>query len=473
MRLALRFLATIVGVIASALLATAGMAEKRVALVVGNAAYLNVSRLDNPANDANAIAATLTDLGFSVIGGEAQLDLDKAGLDRAVQAFGRALQGADVGLFYYAGHGVQIRGTNYLVPVDANPTREADVDFQMLDSNVVLRQMESAGTRLNLVILDACRNNPLGGRGFRDGTGGLAQMRAPEGTLISFATQPGNVAQDGADGHSPFTRALAATMRQPGLDLFNTFNEVGLAVRQATAGAQQPWVSSSPIAGHFYFAAPPAPAAQAADEIAWNALSTTTDAAALRRFVAEYPASGHRPEAIARIAALESQGTAPDSAAAEIPRPVPAAPKALPGVLPPSPPPVAEPRPAYQEALIGRWNVVAKCALLSDFRMIYAFTQVAGERFSGDIIADAYGNVGPMLDPRIDGGGISFRRRLKDGTVQAWRATLTPSADGRFRLEGSVKDPRWPTCSWTGVKIEGDAPRSVQAGRRKERSKDE
>ena len=241
------------------ILAASAHAEKRVALVVGNSAYNNVNRLDNPANDAKLIAETLRGLGFVLIGGAAQLDLDKPSFDRVVQAFGAQLRGADVGLFYYAGHGVQVRGANYLVPVDANPTTEADVDFQMLDTNLVLRQMEAAGTRLNLVILDACRNNPFGGRGLRSASAGLAQMQAPEGTLISYATQPGDVAKDGSDGDSPYTKALAQTIRRPGLDIFQTFNEVGLAVMRATGGAQQPWVSLSPISGSFSFVASPAP----------------------------------------------------------------------------------------------------------------------------------------------------------------------------------------------------------------------
>jgi uncharacterized caspase-like protein len=156
---------------------------------------------------------------------------------------------------------VQVRGTNYLVPVNANPTREADVDFQMVDVALVLRQMEASGTRLNLVILDACRNNPFGGRGLRATGGGLAQMQAPEGTLISYATQPGNVAQDGVDGHSPYTRALADTIAKGGLDIFQTFNAIGLQVKRSTGGAQQPWVSSSPIEGSFYFAPPQVSAA--------------------------------------------------------------------------------------------------------------------------------------------------------------------------------------------------------------------
>ncbi len=240
---------------------TSALAETRVALVVGNSAYRNAPPLDNPGKDARLMADTLAELGFALIGGGARLDLDKAELDRAVQDFSERIQGADVALFYYAGHGVQVRGANYLVPVGANPTREADVDFQLVDAALVLRQMEGSGTKLNLVILDACRNNPFGGRGLRSADGGLAQMRAPEGTLISYATQPGNVARDGADGHSPYTKALARTVRQAGLDIFQTFNAVGLAVMEATGNEQQPWLSSSPIRGRFYFAGPAAVAA--------------------------------------------------------------------------------------------------------------------------------------------------------------------------------------------------------------------
>ncbi len=253
-QIALVAVSAIIGVTAPA------AADKRVALVIGNSAYQNVARLDNPGNDATLMASTLGGLGFTLIGDGAQLDLDKPAMDLAVQNFGRQIQGADVALFYYAGHGVQVSGSNYLVPVGANPTREADVDFQMVDVNLVLRQMQGSGTRLNMVILDACRNNPFGARGLRSSDGGLAQMRAPEGTLISYATQPGNVAQDGSDGHSPYTKALAATVKRVGLDIFQTFNQVGLAVKRETSGSQQPWVSSSPIDGTFYFVAPSAAA---------------------------------------------------------------------------------------------------------------------------------------------------------------------------------------------------------------------
>ncbi len=360
---------TVVLICLGALAASPAVAEKRVALVVGNAAYRHVTALDNPANDARLVADTLRSLGFELVGGGAQIDLDKSALDAAVQTFGLALQGADVGLFYYAGHGVQIRGANYLVPVGANPVREADIDFQMLDTALVLRQMEAAGTRLNLVILDACRNNPFGGRGLRATAGGLAQMQAPEGTLISFATQPGNVALDGASGHSPFTSALAQVVRQPGLDIFRTFNEVGLAVKQATAGAQQPWLSSSPIAGNFYFAGVPAnrvpdgPAAAdpsglaTAAERAWAVTKDTTSVAVLEDFVRQFAATPYGSMARARLEELKRdlRPTAPAASAA------PAAPEPPRQALPPAQASASPPTPSFDCATHHAADEVAIC----------------------------------------------------------------------------------------------------------------
>jgi carboxyl-terminal processing protease len=300
--------------------ASEALAARRVALVIGNSTYQNVARLENPRNDAVLMANTLKNLGFTLTGGGAQLDLDKSALDAAVQKFGADLQGADVGMFYYAGHGVQVRGSNYLVPVGANPTRETDVDFQMVDVNLVLRQMEAAGTKLNLVVLDACRNNPFGGRGLRATDGGLAQMRAPEGTLISFATQPGNVAMDG-QGDSPFTAALATTITKPGLDIFQTFNEVGLAVKRSSGGSQQPWVSSSPIDGNFYFVTPLTPASTpsaAPDEAAqaWAATRETTSLAVMDAFIQQYGNSIYGPFARARREELKNNQKAGELALA-------------------------------------------------------------------------------------------------------------------------------------------------------------
>jgi hypothetical protein len=300
------------------LMGSPAKADKRVALVVGNSSYRNIAQLENPRNDASLMAETLRSIGFALVGGRALIDLDKASFDSAVQNFGNQLTGADVALFYYAGHGVQVRGSNYMVPVGANPAKEADVDFQLVDVALVLRQMEGSGTRLNLVILDACRNNPLAGRGLRSIAGGLAQMRAPEGTLISYATQPGNVAQDGDGGNSPYTKALAQTIRRAGLDIFRTFNEVGLAVKRSTGGQQQPWVSSSPIDGNFYFVDAPAtsnppsastPSATNEAAQAWGATKDTTNPAVLEAFIQSYGSSFYANLARARLEELRASAT--------------------------------------------------------------------------------------------------------------------------------------------------------------------
>ncbi len=240
-------------VLVSLIASSAAFAERRVALVIGQSQYVNVPKLDNPANDAKLIASTLAKLHFEIVGGGAELDLDKAHFDDVLRQFSDKAQGADVVVVYYAGHGVQADGENFLVPIDAKPAKPADVYLQMVQATVILKQLEDAGAKLNIILLDACRNDPFGGRSIRATGGGLAQMRAPEGTLISYATQPGNVALDGEQGDSPYTLALAEAIQKPGVGLFETFNAVGLAVKRATNGAQQPWVSSSPIEGGFYF----------------------------------------------------------------------------------------------------------------------------------------------------------------------------------------------------------------------------
>ncbi|MCK1396299.1 caspase family protein [Bradyrhizobium sp. 1] len=298
--------ARLIGAMLLLCVATTAQAEKRVALVIGNSAYQTVAKLPNPAADARLMSDTLLSLGFFIVGGGAQIDLDKAGFDRALQAFSQELVGADVALFYFAGHGVETHGLNYLVPVDAHPGDEGDVFVQGVALAGVLDRMEKSGAKINLMLLDACRNDPFSGRGFRSGTGGLAQMQAPPGTLISFATQPRSVAFDGDDGHSPYTRALADAMQHQGYGLFRTFNKMGLAVEKATGGQQLPWVASSPIATSFYFAGkpePPAPtqalpvspagvsAARPSDEVLRRDLITDCD-----RLAAQPYDAGHAAE---------------------------------------------------------------------------------------------------------------------------------------------------------------------------------
>jgi uncharacterized caspase-like protein len=236
-----------------AAMGTAAHAEKRVALVIGNSAYTHARALPNPDNDAKLMSDTLLSLGFFVVGGGAKLDLDKASFDTALKEFRKELAGADVALFYFAGHGVETHGLNYLVPTDADPVNDGDVLAQGIGLAGILDDLEQANVKINLLLIDACRDNPFPDR-LSAANAGLAQMQAPAGTMISFATQPHGVALDGDDGHSPYTRALAAAIQHPGYGLFRTFNEVGLAVEKATHADQLPWVSSSPIDGRFYFA---------------------------------------------------------------------------------------------------------------------------------------------------------------------------------------------------------------------------
>ena len=290
---------------------------RRIALVIGNSAYRSIDRLPNAANDARLVARTVRDLGFTLIGGDALIDLDKAAFDQAVQSFGDQLAGSSVALFYYSGHGMQVRGTNYLVPVSANPTRETDVDFQLVDAQLVLRQMEAGDTKLNLMILDACRNNPFGGRGLRSAGGGLAQMQAPKGTLISYATQPGNVAFDGVGSNSPYTKALVEAMRAPSRGVFDVFNQVGLKVKESTGGQQQPWLSSSPIEGDFYFVPlkpvePPPPARRRivttgtdTELLFWQSIVNSADPADFQDYLEQYPNGSFASLARRKITGLQ------------------------------------------------------------------------------------------------------------------------------------------------------------------------
>ena len=231
------------------------IADDRAALVIGNSAYIHTSKLENPGNDAADVANSLRSLGFKVI--EAH-DLDKAGMDRAIREFADALSTAKVGLFYYAGHGIQVDGQNYLVPTDAALSTASALDFEMVRLDLVHRTMESA-VSTNIIILDACRDNPLsrnlaralGTRSTSIGRG-LAAVESGEGTLISFSTQPGSVALDGEGRNSPFAAALIKHASKPGDDLSSVLINVRNDVMEATARRQVPWEHSA-MTAHFYF----------------------------------------------------------------------------------------------------------------------------------------------------------------------------------------------------------------------------
>jgi len=294
-------------------------AEKRIALVIGNSDYKEIAPLANPANDARLIGRTLEGLGFELVDGRPRFDLGRSDLIRAIREFTRKLQASDaIGLFYYAGHAIEHDGRNYLVPVDAALDRQSDIPFELVDLNVVLEQMHYAANPLNMLILDACRNNPFSSRGVGGVGRGLGRVDAPKGTVISYATRPGDVSQDGTGTNSPFTAALAEAIRTPNLDVLPVFNKVGVMVAAATKGAQQPWLTSSPIEGKFVFnpkeikTVEPSPKATGAFELEfWNSVKDSPDPGAYEAYLAQYPQGTFAPLAKWRISKLsDRQGDA-------------------------------------------------------------------------------------------------------------------------------------------------------------------
>lgn len=222
--------------------------EQRAALVIGNGSYSS-GPLRNPVNDATDMAATLQKLGFAVI---FKKNVSLREMEEAITDFGNRLKRGGVGLFYYAGHGLQVSGVNYLVPVGARIEKESDVKYEAVDAGRILDEMANANNGLNIVILDACRDNPYS-RSFRSASRGLAIVStAPVGTFISYSTGPGSVASDGESRNSPYTVALLQYMKEPGLTIENVFKKVRTHLGKRTGGKQIPWELSS-LQGDFYF----------------------------------------------------------------------------------------------------------------------------------------------------------------------------------------------------------------------------
>jgi hypothetical protein len=219
--------------------------EKRTALVIGNSDY-EIGSLTNPVNDAVDMASTLKRLGFEVI---LKKNIRHRDMEEAIEDFGNRLKRGGVGLFYYAGHGIQINGVNYIIPIGAKIKKESDVKFEAVDANRILDEMGNANNGLNIIILDACRDNPLA-RNFRSSNRGLAVISsAPEGSFISYATGPGQVAMDGEKRNSPYTAALLKYMNVPGLPIERVFKNVRISLESLK---QTPWELSS-LKGEFFF----------------------------------------------------------------------------------------------------------------------------------------------------------------------------------------------------------------------------
>jgi len=290
--------------------------ERRIALVIGNGAYTNAPPLKNPPNDARDMVVTLKELGFDVASG---INVSQREMKGLIRDFGQALKAGGAGLFYYAGHGVQSKGRNYLIPVDADIQSEAELEDSSVDANLLLNFMDDAQNGLNIFILDACRNNPFA-RSFRSASTGLAQVDAPTGTLIAYATAPGRVASDGTGQNGLYTAELLKQMRVPGLSATEMFMRVRAEVMKQTGNKQVPWEASS-LVGAFYFSAPqknnaglpPSAAAnetkidlEAVEREYWETIRSSNDPQDYKDYLKAYPNGAYTAIARAKIRQLDT-----------------------------------------------------------------------------------------------------------------------------------------------------------------------
>ena len=298
----------------AALLALPGQADaqNRVALIVGNSAYAKVPSLPNPAHDAQDVAAALMRLGFTV---KTVTDADFDGMRRSLLEFGRIARNADMAVFYFAGHGVEISGSNWLLPTDVELKNDVDASTEAIGLQSAMQAVAAAKT-LGLVILDACRNNPFQSAMRRSNQTrsvqilGLAPVEPADNVLVAYAARDGTVAADGAGRNSPYTAALLKHVETPGLEVDFLFRNVRDDVMAATNNEQQPFVYGSLSSDEIYFkpragiaAADPTPQPDAA-EIAWSFLKATNDISSLSRFVERFPESSHASDVKVRIASL-------------------------------------------------------------------------------------------------------------------------------------------------------------------------
>ena len=321
----------IVGIALWLALSGEALAAARVALVVGNGDYgPEIGKLKNPGSDATLMAKTLEDLGFEVA---LVTDADQKAMKRAIREFGQKLRGtgADgIGLFYYAGHGVQVDGENYLLPIGAEIAAEGDVELEAVSASSILSQMQYAVNAVNLMFLDACRNNPLT-RSFRSQTRGLARVDAPRGSFVGYSTAPGDVSVDGDNDNSPYALALVEELTQPGISIEEAHRAVRGKVLAATNQRQTPWDSSS-LTGPVVLkqevalvapAAPPAPqpeaqsggSGQQAELLFWDSIKSSDNPATFEAYLKQFPNGVFAGLAQAKVDELKAKaGNQPTSA---------------------------------------------------------------------------------------------------------------------------------------------------------------
>lgn len=446
--------------------ATVATASQRVALVIGNGAYRDAP-LHNPGNDARAMAQALKESGFTVT---LQVDTDIQGMLTSIRRFGDQLRKGGVGVFYYAGHGMQIKGRNYLIPVNSVIQREDEVAYQAVDAQAILDKMEAAGNGTNIMILDACRNNPFA-RSFRSAQQGLAQMDAPVGTLVAFATAPGSIASDGSGSNGLYTQHLLSAMREPGAKVEDVFKRVRSAVRRDSKDKQVPWEATS-LEGDFYFMAPtdkPPSANAALEESMWALVKASGDALDLKAFVARFPHSVHAAEALAR---LKQNPSAP---AAPVPAPT--------AIAPPTQTPPKTPPPAAALAVtspfgfsIGdRWSYQQidkyKGEVISNWNRKISRILPNGDLLSGSTVMSPNGNIRQLTNNRFPSRVYSevevlFPKKMETGYQEDFSyKEQSKRSDGKEfeqTFKGTIKVKgqeriKVPAGEFTALRVEREA----------------
>ncbi|MEI7611582.1 MAG: caspase family protein [Betaproteobacteria bacterium] len=287
---------------------TASSPGRRIALVIGNGNYQypdSLPRLANPANDAHDIAAALRGFGFEVI---EKKDQSLEGMHNAVAEFSRKLGNSDAALFYFAGHGLQVKGQNYLIPVDAKIETEARVQYVSLNVNQILEEMENGHSRANIVMLDACRNNPISGK-FRSGTTrGLAPITSqPKGTVIVYATDPGNVAEDGSGRNGLFTSGLLTALKGSDLSLLGVLTRASAEVERGSEQKQTPYVNGPlTLQRNFHFRITVDTGKGEIEKTFWTSIERSTDIADFEAYLRNYPNGSYRDLAENQIRRLKA-----------------------------------------------------------------------------------------------------------------------------------------------------------------------
>ncbi len=296
-------------------------AQNKLALVLGNSKYANLPVLLNPANDARLLSENLQKLGFTVT---SQTDQSQSQMKASIAQFTQSVSAAGpetIALLYYAGHGVQIDGTNYLIPVDANVNSAGDVVLGAVSANDLLKTLELANAKVNVLVLDACRNNPFKSN-TRGVSRGLARVEAPPGSIVAYATAPGQVAADGDGNNSPYAEALTKNLATPGLPLESVFRQVRIEVSEKTTGAQVPWEETSLTqevvltpAATTTIPPPPSPTPNSLDSASAYILAVGTNRIEdYHAFLKQYPTAHEAPQAMRNIEMLADEKNWRDAA---------------------------------------------------------------------------------------------------------------------------------------------------------------